>query len=250
MQTINKILLTAAAVLATQMSFANAINPATMPFTDGQTLTVNMSDTDNNRLVVVADQISNVYCPDNVCSLQSMPSDASGAVYVALNTSQPLTMYITTRDGRNFSLQVTPQQIPGTTYYFQPMSAGISSKHFEKDTAYEELLTNTITGMINGQTPDGYGYENCSVKSNCPNVSQKTVYGVIQMTPVTEYVGDEVIGVVYTLKNTASKPITFPASAFNSSGVRAIALSQQTLTKDSTGYLYEVVTNPANGNGE
>lgn len=226
---------------------ADNINPTVMVFNEGQTLTLPLSGTDINRLSVVGDQITDLRCMNNSCGITYDPKDTTGSAYVSLNTNQPFTMFISTHNGHNFSVLVNPQAVPGETYLFQPMSAGMNASGWEKNSDYEQLNVTVISDMMNNQAPDGYGDYACTDKTPCMGFSTQTLYTVLAMTPVNEYLGDEVIGVVYSVKNTGKQSVSMTPSAFYTSGVRSVALSQQTLNAGEGAFVYEVITNPNSG---
>lgn len=241
---LNNIIFAFLSIITSQVAVASAINPSVIAFNEGQLIQVNLSDTDINRISVVGDQVSNVRCPGNICAVSFDKSDNTGSVYVNIGSSSPFTMFITTAQDRNFSLLVTPQAVPGETYVFQPMNSGMNASGWEKNSDYEDLNVNIIADLVNNQPPDSFGYQQCSSDTPCPNMKAQKAYSVIKMTPVAEYDGDAVIGVVYQLTNTGKEPFTAPPAAYYNSGVRAISLQKQTLQAGESGDLYEVITNP------
>ena len=248
---LNKVVLSLIGALSIHSAIAAVIDPSVIAFNQGQRISLNLSNVDINRLSVPGDQITDIKCPGTaVCTVNYDKTDSSGAAYVSLAATDPFTMYIITAQDRSFSLLVTPQAVPGETYVFQPMGSGVNASGWEKDTDYEDINISVIGQMINGQSPDGFGYQQCSKDSPCANMSAQKVYGVIQMTPVAEYDGDDVIGLVYQLTNTGKEDFTAPPSAFYHTGVRSISLQSQTLKGGESANLYEVITNPNSDVGE
>ncbi len=249
MQILNHKILFSLGLLASMSGclIADNINPSVMAFNEGQTLTLPLSGTDINRMSVVGDQITDLRCMNNSCGITYDPKDTTGSAYVSLNTNQSFTMFISTHNGHNFSILVNPQAVPGETYLFQPMSAGMNASGWEKNSDYEQLNVTVLSDMMNNEAPDGYGDYACTDKTPCTGLSTQTLYTVLKMTPVNEYLGDEVIGIVYSVKNIGQKSVSMTPSAFYTPGVRSISLSQQTLVSGDTATVYEVITNPNAG---
>lgn len=246
---LNKIVFALAGALSVQVALAaTVVNPTVIPFSEAQNISKDLSYSDVNRLTVIGDQIHNVTClsPSGavICNISYDSSDNTGSAYISLKTTDPFTMYITTVQDRNFSIFVTPQSVPGETYIFQPTTPGTNAGGWEKDTDYEDLNVTIISDLINNQPPDGFGYQQCSTDTPCINMQAQKQYGVIQMTPMAEYDGDNVIGLIYQITNTGKEAFTAAPSAYYTAGVRAIAEQKQTLQGGESGYLYEVITNP------
>ncbi|MDP2534112.1 type-F conjugative transfer system secretin TraK [Photobacterium damselae subsp. piscicida] len=94
-----------------------ATAPNTVLFSDNETVSVNLSSLDINRLVVKDDKITSVTCPTGFCTMPANPVDESGtgapvdpqgAGLISLNVLEPFTLYITTEKGRSFGCLSAP----------------------------------------------------------------------------------------------------------------------------------------------
>jgi len=205
----------------------------TIPFADNEQISVVLSSSDINRLVVQGDKIQNINAP---LGLYNAKNDTSGAVYITLLSTLPFTIYFTTVGSHNFSLFVNPRPIVGKSVILQPTSVSAVTAHWEENSSYQKILVKLITTMINHQTADGYLY------SNAVKAKSGDFYGIADMKPLAFYIGSHLTGVVFAIQNKTKNPITLRPAYFYKSDVRAIALSQQFINPAATAFLYEVVT--------
>lgn len=91
--------------------------------------------------------------------------------------------------------------------------------------------------MINGKAPEGYSHLNISTKASTD------FYGVASQTLSEVYRGAKLSGLVLMIQNKMKEPLTLSPSTFYYRGIRAIALSQQTIPPRGTGLVYEVTSN-------
>ncbi|SUJ06909.1 TraK domain-containing protein [Shewanella morhuae] len=87
-------------------------------FNDSETVPIELSSVDINRLVVEGDKITSIDCPEGFCVVTGTKSDKSGAARVNLNLAMPFTAYVSTEKGRHFGLFISPKAIPAVTSIF------------------------------------------------------------------------------------------------------------------------------------
>lgn len=201
-------------------------------FSDNEQVSVTLSNTDINRIAIQGDKIQNINAP---MGLYTARNDVNGAAYLTFNGTLPFTMYLTTVGGHNLSLFINPRPIVGKAVIFQPTTASATTAHWEETSSYQKILVTLITGMINHQTPDGYLYgETHKPKST-------DFYCIANLKPLAFYTGSHLTGVVFEIKNKTKESITLRPAYFYQPGVRAVALSRQTINPQATAFLYEVV---------
>ncbi|MCX7125444.1 MAG: type-F conjugative transfer system secretin TraK [Gammaproteobacteria bacterium] len=127
-------------------------------FSDNQMISVNLSSTNVNRIVVPNDQITNIICPTNFCTSKHNSNDVSGAAYVQLLTQNPFTLFVSTSNGHHVSLSVTPTNSNGKTLVLNPLSSSLKAEAWETESSYRTLLITLVRDMMNGTTPSGYGF--------------------------------------------------------------------------------------------
>ena len=89
--------------------------------------------------------------------------------------------------------------------------------------------------MINNEALEDYAYGETKG-------SKKTdFYGIADIKPIAFYSGSHLVGIVSELKSKSKTPIALKPSYFYRPGIRAVALSCQTIAPSETGLLYQVV---------
>ena len=112
--------------LCTLSVYANT-PPKTIHFNDNETVNAVLSSIDMNRIVIDGDQVQNISCPSNFCTISAKKRDQSGAVLLSLSTHVPFVLYVTTKNQKNFGVFVTPQAQPATTTIFKHKSSRLPS---------------------------------------------------------------------------------------------------------------------------
>jgi len=116
----------------------------------------------------------------------------------------------------------------------EPTSPSLLTARFEETDSYQKLLVTLINGMINSEALEDYAYS--EIKE-----PKKTSVGVVSIKPIASYSGSHLLGIVSEVKNKSRNPLFLKPSYFYKLGVRAVALSQQTLGPSETGLLYQVI---------
>lgn len=213
-------------------AFAEGVTPIKeVPFSEGDQLTLPLSTVDVNRLVVNHDLISAITCPTNVCVTRQ---DKTGSAYITLNTSTNFTLFMVTESGRHVSVLVSPEAKPGFTYEFVPMGKNNLAAHWEEQGEYTSQLISVLRDMMRGNISEGYGYR------EIPHASSSSFKKSASLTLIAEYPGEHWVGQVYEIHNASKKSLLLTPNGFYDTGVKAVALSKQTLVPGETGYVYEI----------
>ncbi len=199
-------------------------------FADNEQIKVILSNRDINKIVVKGDKIQSVNGPTNFYQAKN---DLSGAVYITAYGKEDFTVFISTLSGRSCSLLVTPRKVSGRTVVLR--GPGLLAQGLDEEGGYQNDLVNFITGMINDETK--YAYQK-------PGKKNKKVdfYGVASIKHVASYGNGNLIGVVAEVENKSRKAITLKPNYFYHKGVKAAALSKQTLAPKESAFLYQVIT--------
>lgn len=211
-------------------SMAHVNAATTRHFSDNETLVVELSQSNYNRLLVSHDRILKVRCPKETLAVEYAPD---GSVYLDLLLSEPLTVFVTTRAGHNFSMTVKPKDALGQTVEFIPQTPTKSVAKFENKNAQDETVTQLIQSMINNQAPKGYGVK--SVFSSYRPINQFLSY-----KPSKQFIGKAYLGEVITVYNRSKTPIELNESLFKSKEMRAFSVSQSTIAPHGTETIYVV----------
>ncbi|MBU0744932.1 MAG: type-F conjugative transfer system secretin TraK [Gammaproteobacteria bacterium] len=201
-------------------------------FVDNEQIRVALSNRDINRVLVKGDKIQTVNGP---AGLYIAKNDASGSAYINLFGDKAFTIFFSTVKGHNFSLLITPKTVAGRTVILEPTTPSLSSSRFEEAESYQKSLVTLISGMINNEDFGDYAYGKAKRSHGAD------FHGIANIRQVASYSGSRFLGLVSEIKNKTRKPITLKPSYFYHEGVRAVALSQQTLAPMASGFLYQVV---------
>src|ERR1700722_3591135 len=201
------------------------ISPVILPFNEGQTLDVALSDTNINRISVNNDKIIHLTCEPGACSVSNNQDDPTGSAYVNVAATTPFNMYISTAAGHNLSLLVTPGNSAGATVLLQALSGGSTASTWETSSNYETVLVGVMTALIRDDSPDGYSHFYCTGQKDDPcSVPAITQYKNLAIKPVEVLSGEKLIGIHYSLQNKGTQVFDLYEGAFYGPGVSAVAL--------------------------
>jgi len=113
-------------------------------FTENQQIEVVLSNRDINRVLVKGDKIQSVNGPTG---LYMAKNDIAGSAYISAYGESTFTVFISTVNGHNFSLLVSPKAVAGKTIILQPTT--LLSPQFEEAASYQKLLITLTSAMIN-----------------------------------------------------------------------------------------------------
>ena len=202
-------------------------------FADNEQINVILSNRDINRLLVSGDKIQSINGP---AGLYTAKNDAIGSGYISLYGDTTFTIFVSTLKGHNFSLLVSPRSVAGRTVILNSTTPSVSTARFEETESYQKVLVALITSMINNEAIEDYAY------SEAKGSKETRFYGIADIKPITFYSGSHLVGIISELKNRSKAPITLKPSYFYKPGVRAIALSCQTIAPSEVGLLYQVIS--------
>ena len=215
------------------------INASTkeIPFADNEQIAITLSNRDINRILVKNDKIQSVNGPTG---LYTAKNDEIGSAYINLNSSDTcFTIFISTVNGHNLSLLVSPRTTPGRTIILEPTSPLLLA-NIEETSDYQKTLVTLITGMINNKILSDYFYTQIKKpKSN-------DFYNIADIKEIASYNGAQLLGIVSEIKNKTKNLITIKPSYFYAPGVRAVALSKQIIAPSETVMLYQVISREGN----
>ena len=247
-----------------QLAFAKNTPPTHYTFNDSETVPVELSSVDINRLIVANDKITSVDCPQGFCVITGAKGDNSGAAKVNLNLAVPFTAYVSTQKGRHFGLFITPRAKPAVTSIFTPEHYREEQPSvFDKQTPYTTQMTEFITQMMRyhatGKPVDGFrihhidntkedlikavhsqSYKGYSTRATYTAKKPKAPPTGLTQEASVMFIGKHFNGIIYRVTNHTPEKMTLTTAQFYAPTVRASALSTHTLFTKQTGYLFVV----------
>ena len=207
-------------------------------FKNNAQLTLPLSNTDLNKLVIAGDAVTNLSYPLNRMQVKQ---DSSGAVYLSTRESKPFTAFINTKNHHPLSLRFIPEKKPGMTWLLYPSSPGHRTIRqweqavCERADGYPQLLVRIVKAMVNHQVPEDF--------INVPVTgAPKLQFHQHPLKPVEVWQSDRLLALHYRMTNNSSHPEYLSERQFYWSGVRAIALSLQQVLPKKQVDVYEVAS--------
>jgi type-F conjugative transfer system secretin TraK len=202
-------------------------------FADNEQVKVVLSNRDINRILVTGDKIQSINGP---AGLYTAKNDAVGSAYISLYGDTVFTVFASTLKGHNFSLLVTPREVAGRTVILEPTTPSLLTARFEETESYQKVLVGIISSMINNEDIEDYAY------GEAKKPKKTDFYGIADIKPIAFYSGSHLLGIISEIKNKSKTPITLKPSYFYKPGMRAVALSSQTIAPSDTGLLYQIIS--------
>ena len=233
-------------VFFTAYAFANTA-PQQIFFQENETVNAVLSSVDMNRLVVVEDQIQNISCPTNFCTISAQKNDQSGAVLMSLNTQVPFVFYVTTHNQKNFGVFVTPQSKPATTTIFKPQTSKLPSlTQINKKAPYTTLLADFMKSMIQFQKQQRQHIEGVHISMVPLEAQEDMIKASDEHTmltiPTVVFSSQELSGIAYRLINRTGLVQHVHASDYYSVSARAASVARAVLGVDEETLLYVITS--------
>ena len=207
-------------------------NAQNINFKNNESISVDISSVDANRIVVKGDKIVSVSCMNNACTAKNLPD---GSAYLTVNNNmQKFSAFINTEQGRYVALFLDPKAMPGKTIILHADQAGQKQPEWEKNSPYEDILVKLTDAMKNGGQTEGYSQVPMTGKSTTVSFASQ-----LTIEPLRQYIGTKLKGVVYKVTNTTDKPAQIKPYQFYDHGVRSVSLSSNFVAPH--GYIFAYI---------
>jgi conjugal transfer pilus assembly protein TraK len=208
------------------------------PIQDNKTVLVKIASKEQSRIFVKGDRILVVRGLDGAYDLKK--DDDLGDIYIQPSPyyqHKIFNLFITTEQGRTFSLLASPLDIPAETIELKPLSPSLTlAKRWETNSPYAETMVNLISAMVNHANPDGYAVIHFG------KIKPKKLNNCLTMQLLTMYRGDHLQGEIWKVKNKSQKSVYVTPRIFYQDNVRALSLSDEKLLPEDETFLYRVVS--------
>ena len=220
------------------LTAASAQALTTQAFRDNTDITVALSDSNYNRLVVKGDKITQAHFPEGRMAIRN---EEDGSLYVMLGSHEPFTLFLTTESGHHFSATVNAESSLGKTIEFVPQTAVTAHLAEVKATPNQsakppmgDAIAHLMTSMISKDKPAGF--------------DEKHHYGRVirlqqglRLTPKITWQGLQLNGEVMEIYNGGKLPLDLSEAWFADNDVKAVSLSATTLAPKQTALVYRVL---------
>ena len=202
---------------------------------DNATVSATISDQAATRISVQKDRIRVIRGVENAYTTSN--DNTQGAVFIKPTEAYqktPFYLFVSTEQGRNYVLLLTPQPIPAGMLILKPKTkaaAQAPSKNLSFTAAISKLLTHMAAGTA---TED-------DTVTTIQHGKTFKVNQTLRMQLITRYENADFIGEVYRVTNHSFQSITLHAQDFYQPQDCAIALQSKQLSAHGATLLYKVV---------
>ena len=214
----------------------NALALTSMSFKEDETLELNLSKNEYNRVYVLNDKIKGAHFSDKNLSIQNEPD---GSVYIDMLQDLSATIFFDTQKGHHFALTIKPEDSLGKTVKLIAKPAITPAKTAAKDTKYEQVMARIVRAMQTDTVPEGYTHK--KLHSRYQNLG-----GGLRKKQRKALIGDSFIGEVIEVYNGSRKSIQLDEKWFANIDTKAVSLSQNALAPKHSTLVY-VVKESAHG---
>ncbi len=217
-----------------------AIGANSIPVKDNSDIALTLSQGNYNRLVVKNDKIMEAVFPPNAMAIKRDEQD--GSVYVMLSAANPFTLFLTTENGRHFSVTLNGEESLGKTIELvpsQPMVAATRANATKTNpkTIKQEAVPEAILAMLT----------HMEQQKPFADVSVKRQFGKAQrwskgltLLPKESWDGKLLKGETIELYNGGKEPLELAQEWFAKEGTLAIKFSKPSLAPGEKALLYRV----------
>ena len=233
---------------APQMAIKDAIpkTPKMIAFKNNQTLQIDLSVDDPNRLFIHGDKITNVSCPEGFCLIDRAHLVETGDLLLTLShharQAGIFTFFISSESGAELTLLAQGKHTIGQTIGFKG-SGQVKALNFEKEAPYAELVIRIMKAMIQThQTGDHRylpnGFTMAVVADTDPGTTTDKGF---TLTPVAILQGGVFSGRVTAIKNNNPSDLTLAHKSFYQPSMVAVSFSKEIVKPGAVGFVYTVM---------
>lgn len=192
-----------------------ALPAVAITFSPGEQLSLPISNTNPNMVVVPGDRITSISSATGM--LTDKRNTQHGAVFFSSLSDKPFTLFVETELGQLLSINAAPVKGPGRTYrlFAKSPAPRPKAKSWETGQPYEAMLASLNRAVLQGAAPEGYGP--APVDNERP-----LAFAGLQATPESAWVGDTLHVVCYRLHNPLSVPVDLREQDAWYPGTRAV----------------------------
>lgn len=201
---------------------------------DGSTLYAKISAAEPTRIAIEQGRVATMRIREGTVNIDS--DEDTGQVFVTVPPGivKPVSAFLTTVDGKTYTLILQPADIPAESIVIksnQRRSSGNRGTSL-KTTAYAKVAKKLITVMASDSISDDYEVRDVN--------KQFALWKEANLTLERQYIGDEFVGERFILSNVSKADMVLDEREFYRKGVHFVALDQLNLAPGSATRLYIV----------
>ena len=203
-------------------------------FKNNSELDIELSITNQNRILIDNDQIIKTAFPDGALTYQYDETD--GSIYVHPEISEPFTLFLSTKKGRHLSLTVRARESLGKTIAFKEIiqkESKNSKRVAKKEAPFKKGALEMMQYMEQGIKMPG-------VKVSHVNLGAGHLKNGIRLIKREIWESDQYKGESFEIYNNSKKRIELNPAWFGDNQIKTVKLSTNKLNPKSNGMLYRV----------
>lgn len=204
-------------------------SPLILSFKEGESIALNLSKTNLNRIVVPNEKITQIRFPAGMFHVDgSDSSEVESSVYLKPVRDEEITVFLTTNKNRHLSLKIKGEEGAGKTIALQFCVPPVLSKKSPKgdlnpeSSFFKKLIRNELSPDTKTLAVDSKSFYIKGLKLNLEKAYQT----------------NQLKGYIYRLENNSSQLVYIDPKWFKSKGVKSIHVNQLKLGPKSTTYMY------------
>lgn len=192
-------------------------------------LVADISQDSINRISVDDDRIAQVFGLNEDLIIET--DNNTGQIFLRTKQNKPLDLSIITEKQVTLDLRLVPKDIPAETIIIKTNKPTEPTKVNAKITSYLDQITTLTLAMANNQSIVGYSVNKLN--------KQILLWDKIELIETSEYVGNKLIGAVYTLTNKTKDRIFLTETQFGwQTGIAGVAIKKHALAPLDTTQVY------------
>ncbi|USQ15572.1 type-F conjugative transfer system secretin TraK (plasmid) [Legionella lytica] len=216
----------------------NSFAQTAVPVANNGEISLSLSANNYNRILIKDDEIWDFAFPPGALGIQQDKGDHS--VYV-LPVRAPVTLFITTKLGRHYSLTVNTEDSLGKTIELipkEPVPVLAKESPVKKpEKVLEEEVPQAITSLLS-HMEQHKPFTDVAVKRHFGRVERWNRGLTLQINETWE--GKELLGEAITLRNGGKHPLQLAQDWFVKDGTLAVKFSKSTIAPGETATLYRI----------
>lgn len=184
-----------------------------------------------NRIAIEEDRIAQVFGLTEDLVIET--DNSTGQIFLRTKQNKPIDLTVITEKQVTLDLSLLPKDISGETIIIKTNKSTEPAKVSAKITSYLEQITTLMLAMANDQSTVGYSINKV--------YKEILLWDKIDLLQISEYVGNKLIGEVYSLTNKTKDRIFLTETQFGwQKGVAGVAIKKHALAPQETTHIYVI----------
>jgi conjugal transfer pilus assembly protein TraK len=202
-----------------------------VPVKDGVAAKITISANGLNHIAVEDDRI--IAVKGSPSQFQLDKDEVLGHIYIQAeqNNNEPIQLFVSTEKQHTLSLLLVPGDVPAGSIMLTLEKEKKIAAVWEQSQPYEAVVTSLIKAMHNRESLEGYSVEEVNIKSRASNG--------LDIQHLRSYRGQSLRGEILQVSNNKKILIEIIENDFYKSGIRAVAISNKSISPNgkTIGYL-------------